>query len=184
MILASGFRETGPEGAKLEQQVLEAARAGGVRIIGPNTSGMFNLHKNVNLLDLRNIKTTLGMEQLGCQTPAMAVKEIWVYLLAYNLIRRTMLRAALQAQVIPRQLSFKHSLQLCLVWQQYALDTAVEVHPALLILIAGKRVGNRPRRMEPRAIKRRPKSFPLLNQPRSIARKALRNVKGNCALSA
>ena len=56
VILASGFRETGPEGAKLEQQVLEAARAGGVRIIGPNTSGMFNLHKNVNLLDLRNVK--------------------------------------------------------------------------------------------------------------------------------
>lgn len=56
VILASGFRETGAEGAKLEQQVLDAARAGGVRIIGPNTSGMFNLHKNVNLLDLRNVK--------------------------------------------------------------------------------------------------------------------------------
>lgn len=56
VILASGFRETGPEGARLEQQVLDAARAGGVRIIGPNTSGMFNLHKNVNLLDLRNVK--------------------------------------------------------------------------------------------------------------------------------
>lgn len=39
VILASGFRETGPEGARLEQQVLDAARAGGVRIIGPNTSG-------------------------------------------------------------------------------------------------------------------------------------------------
>lgn len=56
VILASGFRETGTEGAKLEQQVLEAARAGGVRIVGPNTSGMFNLHKNVNLLDLRNVR--------------------------------------------------------------------------------------------------------------------------------
>lgn len=56
VILASGFRETGPEGARLEQQVLEAARAGGVRIIGPNTSGMFNLHKKVNLLALANVK--------------------------------------------------------------------------------------------------------------------------------
>ncbi|MFN3987081.1 MAG: acetate--CoA ligase family protein [Rhodocyclaceae bacterium] len=56
VILASGFRETGPDGARLEQQVLEAARAGGVRIIGPNTSGMFNLHKQVNLLDLRNVR--------------------------------------------------------------------------------------------------------------------------------
>ncbi len=56
VILASGFRESGPEGARLEQQVLDAARAGGVRIIGPNTSGMFNLHHKVNLLDLRNAR--------------------------------------------------------------------------------------------------------------------------------
>jgi len=56
VILASGFRETGPAGAQLEQQVLDAARAGKVRIIGPNTSGMFNLHKKVNLLALTNIK--------------------------------------------------------------------------------------------------------------------------------
>ena len=56
IILASGFKETGAEGARLEQQVLEAARAGGVRLIGPNTSGMFNLHKKVNLLALDKIK--------------------------------------------------------------------------------------------------------------------------------
>ena len=56
IVLASGFKETGAEGAKLEQQVLDAARAGGVRVIGPNTSGMFNLHKKVNLLALANVK--------------------------------------------------------------------------------------------------------------------------------
>lgn len=56
IILASGFKEIGPEGAQLEQQVLDAARAGNVRVIGPNTSGMFNLHKKVNLLALTNIK--------------------------------------------------------------------------------------------------------------------------------
>ncbi len=55
-ILATGFRETGAEGAHLEQQILDAARSGGVRIIGPNTSGMFNLHKQVNPLDLRNVR--------------------------------------------------------------------------------------------------------------------------------
>ncbi|MGH8336748.1 MAG: IS4 family transposase, partial [Gammaproteobacteria bacterium] len=38
-------------------------------------------------LDLRNIKTTLGLEALSCKTPAMCEKELWVYLLAYNLIR-------------------------------------------------------------------------------------------------
>ena len=56
VILASGFKETGPEGAKLENDMLTAARAGGVRLIGPNTSGMFNLHKKVNLLALNNVK--------------------------------------------------------------------------------------------------------------------------------
>ena len=63
-------------------------------------------------LDLRNIKTTLGMERLSCQTPTMAIKEIWVYLLAYNLIRLMMAQAALLTDWLPRQLSFKHTLQL------------------------------------------------------------------------
>ncbi len=57
VVLASGFRETGrPEGIALEKDLLDAAREGQVRIIGPNTSGMFNLHKKVNLLALANIK--------------------------------------------------------------------------------------------------------------------------------
>jgi len=56
VILASGFRETGAAGAQLEQELLEAARASNVRIIGPNTSGMFNLHKKVNLLALANVR--------------------------------------------------------------------------------------------------------------------------------
>ena len=56
IVLAAGFRETGAEGAALEQELLQAARQGGVRVIGPNTSGMFNLHKKVNLLALTNVK--------------------------------------------------------------------------------------------------------------------------------
>jgi len=56
-------------------------------------------------LDPRNIKTTLGMEQLRCKTQQMAIKELWVYLLAYNLIRLLMAQSALLADQIPRQLS-------------------------------------------------------------------------------
>jgi IS4 transposase len=37
--------------------------------------------------DIRNIKTTLGMEVQRCMTPTMVEKELWVCLLAYNLIR-------------------------------------------------------------------------------------------------
>jgi len=44
--------------------------------------------------DLRNIKTTLGMEKLSCKTPQMNEKEMWVYFLAYNLIRLVMAESA------------------------------------------------------------------------------------------
>jgi len=63
-------------------------------------------------LDLRNIKTTLGMEILSCKTAEMNEKEMWVYFLAYNLIRLIMAEAANQNGILPRELSFKHSLQL------------------------------------------------------------------------
>jgi len=126
-------------------------------------------------LDLRNIKTTLGMEQLRCKSPEMARKELWVYLLAYNLIRLLMAQAALLADQIPRQLSFKHTVQIWLCWQQRggATHDAVCIN-ALLVLIAEPRVGLRPGRVEPRALKRRPKLFPLLTKPRQVAREEIR----------
>jgi hypothetical protein len=126
-------------------------------------------------LDLRNIKSTLGMERLSCQTPAMARKEMWVYLLAYNLIRLLMAQAARHTDSRPRQLSFKHTLQLWIAWKQHGTgNTSDTTWDDLLVLIAQQRVGNRPRRMEPRAIKRRPKPYPLLITPRTIARKDVR----------
>jgi hypothetical protein len=126
-------------------------------------------------LDLRNIKTTLGMEHLRCKTPQMAIKELWVYLLAYNLIRLLMAQAALLADQVPRQLSFKHTVQIWMAWQQRGGDPhdAVCIH-ALLVLIAQGRVGLRPGRIEPRAVKRRPKPFPLLTKPRAAAREEIR----------
>jgi len=126
-------------------------------------------------LDLRNIKTTLGMEQLRCKTPEMAIKELWVYLLAYNLIRLLMAQAALLADQIPRQLSFKHTVQIWIAWQQRGGGThdAVCIH-ALLVLIAEPRVGLRPGRVEPRALKRRMKPFPLLTKPRAVAREDIK----------
>jgi hypothetical protein len=126
-------------------------------------------------LDLRNIKTTLGMETLRCKTPEMAVKELWVYLLAYNLIRLLMAQAALLADQIPRQLSFKHTVQIWISWQQRGGGThdAVCIN-ALLVLIAEPRVGLRPGRVEPRALKRRLKPFPLLTKPREVAREEIK----------
>ena len=125
-------------------------------------------------LDLRNIKTTLGMERLSCKTPAMALKEIWVYLLAYNLIRLLMAQSASLADCLPRQLSFKHTLQLWVAWGQQGIGTVDEVKlAALFVLITQQPVGNRSGRSEPRAVKRRPKPFPLLTKPRAVAREEI-----------
>jgi hypothetical protein len=126
-------------------------------------------------LDLRNIKSTLGMERLTCKSPDMCEKEVWVYGLAYNLIRLLMAEAAVQAGALPRQLSFKHTVQVWVAWsQRQFLSTAPEDTAALFRLIAHVRVGNRPGRIEPRLIKTRPKPFSRLQTTRRRARANIR----------
>lgn len=125
-------------------------------------------------LDLRNIKTTLGLERLTCKTPSMNEKQWLAGLLAYNVIRLLMAQSAQLADVLPRQLSFKHALQMWLAWSQRAMPPDEEHHHTLLRLIAQRRVGSRPGRIEPRAIKRRPKPFHLLTEPRAAARACVR----------
>ncbi len=126
-------------------------------------------------VDFRNIKTTMGMETLSCKTPEMSEKEIWIYFLAYNLIRLLMAQSALLADIVPRQLSFKHTLQLWLAWSQQGAYIDHETNQELLfVLISQQKIGNRPGRTEPRAIKRRPKPFSLLMKPREEARAEIR----------
>jgi hypothetical protein len=117
-------------------------------------------------LDLRNIKTTMGMEVLHCQTPDMNEKELWVHLLAYNLIRLLMAQAASDAGVDPRSLSFKHASQLWTQWNACGLTANAE----LFTLIAQSTLAHRPGRIEPRQRKRRPKPYPWLKKPRDQAR--------------
>jgi hypothetical protein len=128
-------------------------------------------------LDLRCIKTTLGMEVLRCQTPAMVEKELWVYLLAYNLVRLLMAQAAAEHNTAPRMLSFKHTVQL---WSEFSARSLcrTEANSLTLLfeLIAQQRVGHRPRRIEPRARKRRPKSFQWLKVPRHTARRQIKRL--------
>jgi hypothetical protein len=128
-------------------------------------------------LDIRTIKCTLGLDVLRCRSPEMVRRELWTGLLAYNLIRQTMLQAALQAGRSPRQLSFTAALQkiaaswtTILVCQDATVLLLIEIH---LGDLATHRVGDRPDRVEPRAKKRRPKPHRLLTQPRQQARAAL-----------
>jgi hypothetical protein len=128
-------------------------------------------------LDLRSIKAALGMDVLRCRTPEMVRKELWMYVLAYNLIRAVMVRAALSKGLRPRQLSFTGALQgvngftPALVLAEGAV--VVALLDALLESVAAHRVGQRPNRVEPRAVQRRPKAHKLLRVPRIKARKRL-----------
>ncbi len=125
-------------------------------------------------LDIRNIKETMGMNVLSCKTPEMALKEIWIYLLAYNLIRLLMVQSANANNIRPREISFKHCLQIWLTWSRQ-VDTSDDKQLIILFeLMVQQRVGLRPGRIEPRAVKRRPKAYPLLTLPRPLARE---NVK-------
>ena len=90
-------------------------------------------------------------------------REIAVYLLVYNLVRAIMLEAAGHQEVEPRSISFADALY----WARYA--TAHAELPTLKIN------PDRPWRIEPRVIKRRPKAYPRLNQPREKMRELLRD---------
>lgn len=78
-------------------------------------------------LDLRNIKSTLGMERSTCRTPAMCEKKVWVHALAHNLFRTLMAAAAAKAGVLPRQLSFKNTVQVWVAWSQRQFLSTIPV---------------------------------------------------------
>jgi hypothetical protein len=128
-------------------------------------------------LDLRSMKAALRMGELRCQTPAMVRKEIWLHLLAYNLLRGLLAQAAAREQVQPRRLSFTGALPTLQAfrsaWQALAAGPEPAWYDRLWVALASHRVGNRPGRVEPRAKKRRQKNYPVLTEPRKTARKKL-----------
>jgi hypothetical protein len=122
-------------------------------------------------LCLRDLKTTMGMEQLRCQTPDMAEKELLAYLVAHNLIRCVIAEAVAAYKVDLERVSFKGSLD---ALRQYsnAISQAPnrrmrnQLWQDLLLNLALDLVPYRPGRLEPRALKRRPKNFGWLTKPR------------------
>ena len=120
-------------------------------------------------LCFRDIKTTLGLDVLRCRTPELVEKEVWLQAIAYNLVRALMLEAAWTHGVELERLSFKGTVDTLRQWtplfapSMFAFKRARE---ELLRIIAADQVPNRPNRSEPRAQKRRPKSYQLLTRPR------------------
>lgn len=124
-------------------------------------------------LDLRSLKQTMHMDVLRGKIPAMVRKEIWVHLLAYNLIRKVMAQAAIVHNKSPRNLSFKLALQMIEAFRDAGIfcEENSDAYMRLLKAIAHKKVGNRPGRQEPRRVKRRPKAFARLQKARKLYKK-------------
>jgi hypothetical protein len=136
-------------------------------------------------VDLRSIKAEMGMDILRTQSAPMIDKEIAVYLLAYNLVCALMVRAAAGSSVEARALSFKGTIQLYLAFEQQlrfaGRNSARTMTAHLLGGICLLRLQVRPGRVEPHAIKRRPKSHQLLTVPRDLARHNILKSRGKTA---
>src|SRR6266481_273497 len=119
----------------------------------------------------RDIKTSMGMEVLRCQSTQMLHKELEMFFIAYNFIRCLMVEAAISNDVALDRMSFKGTVDSV---RQFSLAIAQarskkkqgQLITQLLEAIARDEVPDRFGRREPRAVKRRPKAFPLLNKPR------------------
>ncbi len=138
---------------------------------------LYQLRWQATEVNLKHLKTTLKMEMIAAKTPEMVQKEIWMHLLAYNLLRTLMWQAAQQAQVPPLRISLQGTRQ---QFNQFRPQLATgsdksrrRLYTALLEVISDQLVLLRPHRVEPRVIKRRPKPFPRMQQPRSVLKAKL-----------
>jgi Transposase DDE domain len=117
--------------------------------------------------DLRHLKTTMGMEILHCKTVEGVQKEMWTFMLIYNLVRGVMVAAAKRQKVAVSRISFASTLH----WMRRAKDGDAVLRIAV--------VPHRPNRMEPRVVKRRPKEYDRMVRPRNIMQAELRAVIGS-----
>jgi hypothetical protein len=131
-------------------------------------------------LDIRSIKESLNLGHVRCKSPEMVRRELWTTLLGYNLIRTIAVGAALVHNKLPRQISFTTTCQYVLA--SWMLTSCGLIEKArvddycrkLLQQIAECEVANRPGRLEPRVVKRRPKPYKLMQKPRNELRRELR----------
>ena len=109
--------------------------------------------------NFRHLKTTMGMEQLKCQTPDGVMKELMIFVLVYNMVRAAMVLAAERQGIADaNRVSFIDALRwLCSVLASHPKRAMPE------LVVNPKRKG----RWCPRVLKRRPKEYDRMNKPRS-----------------
>ena len=116
-------------------------------------------------VDFRHLKSTMGMEVLHCKTVQGVMKELWIYMLVYNLVRQVILEAARSQGSDPDRISFIDALR----W----LCCAQPDEKLIILIVNPLRSG----RVEPRVIKRRMKQYPLMTKPRRELRQELINAQ-------
>jgi hypothetical protein len=146
-----------------------------------DVAGLYFQRWDVELF-FRDIKTTLGMDILRCKSPSMVRKEILMHFIVYNCLRLLMLKAADQADVSVRMISFKASIQTLRQWEPLLkpdMSTAEQARLMSLLCdsLAASVIHSRPGRREPRCKKRRPKNFQRMTRPRHEMMETLHRSK-------
>jgi hypothetical protein len=129
-------------------------------------------------INLRYLKTTMKMDFIRSKTPDMVRKQIWVHLLAYNLIRRVMCFSGYLFHVSPLLLSFKGTMDTIDVYLpkfcSVRSSTLPELYYDFLYDVSQDLLHPRPGRLEPRVTKRRTKSkFKYMSSSRSVYRQSV-----------
>lgn len=123
-------------------------------------------------LFFRDIKTTMGMDILRCQTPEMIRKELLMHFIAYNCIRRLMCEAAKGVDLKVRVVSFKGSVQALRNWEPHLNQAKISRAERFRLIsdlyeaMTNTPIKQRPGRSEPRCLKRRRKNYQLMTSAR------------------
>jgi len=114
------------------------------------------------------------MDVLRCKTPELVRKEIWTHAIAYNLIRAIMAQSCHTAGILPREVSFKATIQTLEAFQPLIAASSyrsvarrMTIYEQVIGAIVVHQVGNRPGRLEPRLRKRRTKKYDFMMKPRN-----------------
>ena len=119
-------------------------------------------------LDIRGIKQSLNLDHVRCKSPDMVERELWTTLLAYNMVRWVCAQAAMVHNKLPRQMSFTAGCNVLLSQWMMPPDKSIrrKLGQYNLDQVAHNEVADRPGRIEPRVVKRRPKEYSLMTKPR------------------
>jgi hypothetical protein len=140
-------------------------------------------------LFFRDIKTTMGLDILRCRTPEMIRKEILMYFIAYNCIRRLMYEAAEEADLEVRVVSFKGSVQALRNWEPHLNQAKISRAERFRLIsdlydaMTNTPIRQRPGRSEPRCLKRRPKNYQRLTSPRHEMREITHRSRYHAAIA-